>query len=150
MDRSRRSRGLFSDTWRYALLGGVASLPFTAARYWWSTSGSEISLNAALFAGLVAGYLAAGRAVDADAAGLRTGVVSGLPGVAWVFSKILGDVPALSGPAWFETSGVALTVGVTDVFVAFRLALAGLVGLVGARVGGGVARRTGWGASSAG
>jgi len=96
-----------------------------------------------LVAGLVAGYLAAGRAVDADAAGLRAGVVGGLPGLAWLFWKLSGGLSGLSGPAWFETVGVALAVGTTAAVGALVLGLASLVGFVGAKVGSWVAGRTG-------
>ncbi|MFC6977144.1 DUF5518 domain-containing protein [Halomicroarcula sp. GCM10025709] len=46
-------------TWKYALIGGVATLPFTIGFYWQSRMGSEFSLNMVFWGGLLAGYLAA-------------------------------------------------------------------------------------------
>lgn len=143
MVRRSPDDGRLSETWRDALFGGVASMPVTAALYWLSGGGREFPLDAVAVAGLVAGYLAAGRAADPDAVGLRAGVVGGLPGVAWLLAAILGDATALSGPAWFEVAGLAFVVGATSAVAALVLALAAVVGVLGARVGGWVAARRG-------
>jgi len=143
MVRRSSGDGGRSEAWRDALLGGAASMPVTAALYWLSGGGREFPLNAVTVAGLVAGYLAAGRAADPDAAGLRAGVVGGLPAVAWLLATILGGATALSGPAWFEAAGLAFAVGATVSLAALVTGVAAVVGVVGARVGGWVAARRG-------
>ncbi|AAG20017.1 hypothetical protein PNQ29_08120 [Halobacterium salinarum] len=98
MVRRSPDDGRLSETWRDALFGGVASMPVTAALYWLSGGGREFPLDAVAVAGLVAGYLAAGR---------------------------------------------AFVVGATSAAAALALALAAVVGVLGARVGGWVAARRG-------
>lgn len=46
-----------SDEWRYALLGGLLSVPFTTVGYW--QTGSEIALSPVLFGGLLVGRVGA-------------------------------------------------------------------------------------------
>jgi len=127
----------------YALLGGVVSMPVTVVLYWSSGGGSEFVLDAVLLAGLLAGFLAARRGVDADAVGVRAGVVGGVPGVVWLLPKVLDLAAGLSGPTWFEAVGVALVVGTTVGLIALVFAFSALLGLVGARVGGWATRRAG-------
>ena len=67
-----------SDTWRYALAGGLVALPATAIGYW--LSGSELSLSPVLLGGVLAGYLARrGPGGAGVAAGVRAGLVGAFP-----------------------------------------------------------------------
>jgi hypothetical protein len=126
-----------SDAWRYGLLGGLVSVPFTAVGYW--QTGSELSLSTVFLGGLLAGYLARRRSGTAAGVGVRVGLVGSLP-VLWLLSDVLGAASALSGPAWFVAGALALTVARVAV-VAVGAAV--LVGVVGTRVGGGLAGRDG-------
>lgn len=128
-------------TWKYSLIGGGASLPFTIGLYWLSGMGSEFSLNMMFFGGLLAGYLASAASTETDGSsvGFRAGVVGGLPGL-WLVVDLLEAAIAWSSPLWFRVVAVwMLTVGFTTVLLGF----AGLVGLLGARVGGWLAKKTG-------
>lgn len=132
---------LATGTWTYALVGGVASLPLSVGLYWQSGMGSEFSLDGVFFGGLLAGYLALTAATDVDASsvGVRAGVVGGLPGL-WLLVDLLEAALTWGSPLWFRVVAVStLAVGFTTVL----LGVAGVVGLLGAKVGGWLARTTG-------
>jgi hypothetical protein len=120
------------DDWRVPLLLGAASLPFTIASY--QQSGSTMSLSAVVFAGVVAGFWTGG----ADRVGARTGLVGGLA-VLRVLAEMVTILPELTGPWWFL---VVAAVG-SVVFASLGLGLSVLLGELGGRVGGWLARRTG-------
>jgi hypothetical protein len=63
--------------WKYVLIGGLAALPFTALSYW--PTGSELSLGAVLFGGILAGYLVTRAGGERSGVGIRVGLVGGLP-----------------------------------------------------------------------
>jgi hypothetical protein len=130
-----------TETWKYALIGGIASLPLTIGLYWQSGMGDELSVNMVFFGGLLAGYLASTAATETDGAsvGFRAGVVGSLPGL-WLVVDLLEAAIAWSSPLWFRVVAVSvLTVGFTIVLLVF----AGLVGLLGAKVSGWLAKKTG-------
>lgn len=120
-------------TWKYALIGGLASLPFTTLSYW--QTGSELSLGAVLFGGILAGYLANRAGSESSGVGARVGIVGGLP-VLWVLFDVLAATSGLAGPAWFVTGATLLTIGFTIVVAVLGFGLAALIGEVGARIGG--------------
>lgn len=117
--------------WKYALVGGLASLPFTIFSYW--QTGSELSLGAVLFGGILAGHLVE-RTGGESRIGTRVGIVGGLP-VLWVLFDVLAATSGLAGPAWFVTGATLLTIGVTIVVAVLGFGIAALVGEVGARIG---------------
>ncbi|WP_435348560.1 DUF5518 domain-containing protein [Haloarchaeobius sp. HRN-SO-5] len=127
-----------NDKWKYALVGGLASIPFTATSYW--QSGSEISLTPVLFGGLLAGYLAKRRVGDGRGVGARTGLLGGLP-VLWMLIDILPVVIGMPNPRWFTVVGVGVAFGITLV----GFGLAALIGELGGRIGGWLADRGGRG-----
>lgn len=129
-----------SDRWRYALLGGLLSIPFTTAGYWQIRS--ELSLSAVLFGGLLAGYLAKRKTGSATGVGARAGLIGGVP-VLWILADIVAATPGLGGPAWFIAAGTLLVVGSGIVFTILGLGLAALVGNVGARIGAWLVESTG-------
>ena len=120
------------EPWNYALAGGLASIPVTLFVHWQAASTEELSLNAVLLGGVVAGYLAGRAGVDTSEAGARAGLVGGLPVLLLVISELVAAVPALAGPDWFYVAGIAMAV----VFVLFTLGIAMLVGVIGAAIGG--------------
>jgi len=119
--------------WKYALVGGLASLPFTTISYW--QTGSELSLGAVLFGGILAGYLAVRTGGGHSGVGLRVGLVGGLP-VLWVLFDVLAATSGLAGPAWFVTSATLLTIGFTIMVAALGFGIAALIGEIGTRIGG--------------
>ena len=120
-------------TWRHALVGGLASLPFTTLSYW--QTGSELSLGPVLFGGVLAGYLAKRAGSGCTGVGTRAGIVGGLP-VLWVLFDVLAATSGLAGPTWFVTGATLLTIGFTIVVGVLGFGIAALVGEVGARIGG--------------
>jgi hypothetical protein len=118
--------------WKYALIGGGASLPFTTLSYW--QTGSELSLGAVLFGGILAGYLAKRADGEISGVGSRVGIVGGLP-VLWVVFDVLAATGGLAGPGWFVTSATLLTIGVTTVIAVVGFGISALVGEVGTRIG---------------
>jgi hypothetical protein len=118
--------------WKYVLIGGLAALPFTALSYW--PTGSELSLGAVLFGGILAGYLVTRAGGERSGVGIRVGLVGGLP-VLWVLFDVLAATSALGGPIWFVTSATVLTVGFTIVVALLGFGIAALIGEIGVQVG---------------
>ena len=118
--------------WKYVLIGGLTALPFTALSYW--QTGSELSLGAVLFGGILAGYLVTRAGGERSGVGIRVGLVGGLP-VLWVLFDVLAATSALGGPNWFVTGATVLTVGFTIVVALLGFGIAALIGEIGTRVG---------------
>lgn len=125
-----------SDKWKYALIGGLVSIPFTTASYW--QSGSEMSITPVLVGGLLAGYLAKRRLGECRGVGARAGLVGGLP-VLWILIDILPVVLGISNPRWFTVVSVGVALGITILGVG----MAALLGEIGGRLGGWLAARGG-------
>lgn len=121
-----------TDTWRYALLGGLASIPFTAFGYW--QTGSEMSIAPVFFGGILAGFLAERRTGTSSGVGVRVGLVGGIPAV-WLLVDLLAASSGLSGPSWFVASGLVLVIGAAAVVGVLAFVSAAIVGSIGARVG---------------
>jgi uncharacterized membrane protein len=119
--------------WRYAVIGGVIALPFTAFGYW--QTGSELSLSPVLFGGLLAGYLAKRQAGESRGVGIRAGLIGGIP-ILWAILDILSATSALGGPEWFITGATVLTVGFSAVVAVLGFVLAAFIGKIGAKLGG--------------
>lgn len=101
----------------------------------------ELSLNMVFIGGMLAGYLArtAGSRTDVATVGVRAGVVGSLPGL-WLVATLLEAAIGWSSPLWFRIVAVSvLLVGFTSMLLVF----AALVGLLGTKVGGWVAGKTG-------
>ncbi|WP_254763388.1 DUF5518 domain-containing protein [Natrinema marinum] len=121
------------EAWQYALLGGLASLPFTATSYW--QTGSKISLGAVFFGGILAGFLAKRKTGTSSDVGVRVGIIGGLPAV-WLIVDLLAASGGLDGPLWFIAIGLIFLIGFAAVVTVFAFGLAALIGTAGARVGG--------------
>ncbi|MFD1589330.1 DUF5518 domain-containing protein [Halorientalis brevis] len=117
---------------KYALVGGLTSLPFTTFSYW--HTGSELSLGAVVFGGMLAGYLVTRTGGESRGVGIRVGLLGGLP-VLWILFDLLAATSGLAGPAWFVTSATVLTVALTLVIALCGFGIAALIGEVGARIG---------------
>ena len=129
-------RTALSETWRYALLGGLAALPFVAASYW--QTGSHISLNAVFWGGLLAGYLVKRRGTESSPVGLRAGVVGSLPAL-WFVADGVSLVREFSQPVWFSAAQSVALLGLAI----FTVLLGAFVGALGGRLGGWLAEQTG-------
>ncbi|KAB1193609.1 hypothetical protein GJR96_09180 [Haloferax sp. MBLA0076] len=120
------------DAWRYALVGGLLSLPFTVASY--AQTRSELSLSAVLVGGFLAGYLATRQTGESTGVGVRAGLVGALP-VLWMLSDMFGTIRVLPNPVWFS----AVLVAIALVVAVLAFGLAALGGMVGSRLGSWVA-----------
>ncbi|MFC6756349.1 MULTISPECIES: DUF5518 domain-containing protein [Haloarcula] len=121
---------------QYALLGGLAAVPFTATSY--SQADVGVSLWPVFWGGLLAGYLVKRREGDGTPVGFDAGVLGVLPGLQWFydeFGHVLGQ-PVDPG----VVAEIALLVAM--LFPIF-LALGGLAGAVGGRLGGWLAEVNG-------
>lgn len=118
--------------WKYALLGGLASLPFTTLSYW--QTGSELSLGAVVVGGILAGLLVTRAGVESTGVGMQVGIIGGLP-VLWVLVDVLAATSGLAGPVWFVAGATLLTIGFALGLALLGFAIAGLLGEVGVRIG---------------
>lgn len=119
-----------SNSWRYALVGGLGSIPLTLGLYWLSGMGNELSLNMVLVGGLVAGYLAKRGSADIDRSGFLAGVVGALPGLWLLFDTAVAAV-GVAKPVPLQAVAIVLMVGIS----ALILVVGGIAGLIGAKVG---------------
>jgi len=129
-----------SETWRYALRGGLIALSGTALLYW--QSAETVAWSPILLGGLVAGYLHDCDEVTRQRIGARTGLTGGLPTL-WPLTNVLGALPALAGLAWFRVAGTGVGVGTALVVGLVVFGLAAVTGVVGAAVGDWLSRETG-------
>lgn len=130
MDKNKPSILNMPQTWKYAFICGLASIPLTVGLYWRSGMGNEMSLNMVFFAGLLAGFLTKRRLTDGSNIGFRTGVIGGLP-MLWLSFDWLRILTEPIDPAWFRIVGVVLIVG----FIVISFFFAGFVGFLGSKAG---------------
>jgi NhaP-type Na+/H+ or K+/H+ antiporter len=116
------------ETWRYALVGGIVSIPLSLGLYWYSGMGTDFSFNMVVVGGLFAGYLAERNSVDARPAGLRAGLIGALPGLVWILPRIAGDVAA-------EWSLLPIAAFLC-LFTVIAFGIGAVAGVIGGAVGG--------------
>lgn len=126
-----------SETWKYAVIGGISSIPLTVGYYWLSGTGNDFSANMIFFGGLLAGYLAKKSGVDPVSAGFRAGVVGGLPAFIWILPQMVRTGTSFA-TAW--SSSVAATV-VMAFFGIAVVAIAAVPGALGGYVGSWLAKK---------
>lgn len=132
---SRQSK----ETWKYAFIGGLISIPFTFGLYWWSGMGNYLSLNMILLGGILAGFLAKNGSVSARSAGISAGVIGGLPIAVWALSALIG-IP--DGPLIVWSAPILEAVFL--IFVGFViLGMSALAGLIGGMIGGWLSKKLG-------
>jgi hypothetical protein len=127
--------------WKYALIGGLLAVPFTAIEAWQSPE--NMTLGMISFGSVLAGYLIKRRGGNSTATGLRAALIGGLP-LLWAIGDLLWSVPNIANPLWFQAVGVGMILafgGVLLVVVAVSGALAG-------RFGGWLAERRGHSAAT--
>lgn len=131
---------LRDERWRYALLGGLASIPFTVVVY--LTSANRVTLVPVFFGGALAGYLVDGDRETLRWVGLRAGAIGALPATV-VLVEMTSAATALGGPVWLRTTGLGLVLGTAVTLLALAAGLGALVGFLGARAGAWLTRKTG-------
>lgn len=122
------------SAWRFALIGALASLPVAAVINRLPNSEATIGGGIMIIGAFIAGVIAAIRATDPDAAGLRAGFLGGVLAVLTLIVTIV-STPASSTTAAWPLSRVVFWVFA----VGLVLCVAPVFGLVSGRVGGWVA-----------
>lgn len=64
------------STWKFAVIGAIASLPVTAILNWLPNSEADITGGIMVVGAFIAGAIAAIRSSDPSAAGLRAGIIA--------------------------------------------------------------------------
>ena len=127
-----------TETWTYALVGGLLALPFTALDAW--RSPENLTLGMIVVGSVLAGYLVKRRGGNSTATGLRAALIGGFPAI-WPLSELIWAVPNVPNPLWFRAVGVAMILGVGG----FILAVVAVFGALAGRLGGWLAERRGHG-----
>ncbi|WP_424000656.1 DUF5518 domain-containing protein [Haloarcula salina] len=130
-----------SDTWTYALLGGLLAAPFTALEV--IQSSGTIRFNMVLVGGALAGYLVKRRGGNSTATGLRAGLIGGLPAL-WGVAEFVWSIPSVPNPLWFQAVGVAMGLAIGMI----AMLLPALGGALAGRLGGWLAERRGHGGAT--
>lgn len=124
---SSSSRLTLPPSWKFALIGAVASLPVVAVLNWLPDRIGEADIGGGIMilGAFIAGFSATMRSSDSSAAGLRAGFIGALVGIA-VFAVTAGMTTAwsLSRVVFFVFAG------------ALFLTLAPVFGFVLGRLGG--------------
>lgn len=124
-------------SWKYALIGGVISIPFTVLVHAKTGSGIEFSSGTMVLGGGIAGYLAKRNSAHAGTTGALAGAIGGLPLLRWwstTFQHILFSLVPLWPDAVLEVASLSM-MGLV-IFLGSVLA-----GWLGGRLGGWVAGR---------
>ena len=94
-----------TETWMYALVGGLLALPFTAVEVWQSPE--NITLGAVVVGSAFAGYLVKRRDGNSTATGLRAALIGGIPAL-WALKELFWTIKTIPNPPWFQTVSVAI------------------------------------------
>ncbi|SDZ78451.1 PAS domain S-box-containing protein [Haloplanus vescus] len=125
-----------SETWRYALLGGLLALPVTVFET--LQSADDISLGMVVVGSAIAGYLIKRRGGNSTATGLRAALIGGIP-VLWTFHELVWAIPTTPNPTLFKAVGVVMLLSVTG----FLLLVLATCGALSGRFGGWLAELRG-------
>lgn len=130
---------LNKETWKYAIGGGLASVPFSIGFYWVAAMGDTFVTFPIVFAGILAGYLAQKNSRDPIPTGMVAGIVGSVPAYLWIFPQLIQTATGFAD-AWASPLGAAVVI----VFSISLFILAPtLPGLMGGFFGGWLAKRTG-------
>ncbi|MFU1779983.1 DUF5518 domain-containing protein [Haloarcula japonica] len=125
-----------SKTWKYALIGGVVPALFTLADV--LRSSSDITFQGVVLGGVVAGYLVKRHGETGTAAGVRVGLIGGIPAL-WSLKEAFLIVPTIPNPLWFQIVSVGIVMSIGALIVALPM----LCGSLAGRFGGWLAERQG-------
>ncbi|WP_136591584.1 DUF5518 domain-containing protein [Salinigranum halophilum] len=136
---SNRISGVVPKTWKYALIGGIVSIPLSIGLYWYSGMGNDFSANMVFVGGLLAGYLAKRSSVAAKPVGLRAGLIGSLPGLIWIFPHTVETARNIAGAGSITPAAVVLII----FFSTFVLGIGAVAGFLGGAVGGWLSKKIG-------
>ncbi|WP_410764546.1 DUF5518 domain-containing protein [Haloferax sp. DFSO60] len=126
MSRGTRFLGRFDPAWKYALVGGLLSIPFSLGEYWLSGMGTNYPAGMLVVGAGITGYLAQRGGVDTAKSGLGAGFIGGLPVYLALFPPLIQ-----SFAAWPSPLGVIVLPCLVVGIVALLTVLGGIAGLVG-------------------
>lgn len=121
-----------TESWKYALIGGLLALPFTALEVW--RSPENIVLEMFVVGSVLAGYLVKRRGGNSTVTGLRAALIGGFPAL-WILPEMLSMIANIPNPLWFQ----AVSIGMALAFGGLALALLAVLGALAGRFGGWVA-----------
>lgn len=130
---------LKNGIWRYASIGGLASLPLSLVYYWWSGMGNYFSTLPIFFGGLLAGYLAQMNSRRPAKAGIGAGILGGLPGYIFMLPPMAQTATDFA-TAWSSPLGAVVVVAFS---IPAIIVVAALPGWIGGFVGGWLAKKVG-------
>ena len=125
-----------TETWTYALVGGLLALPFTALDVW--RSPENITLGAVVVGSVFAGYLIKRRGGNSTATGTRAALIGGIP-VLWALNELLWTITTIPNPPWFQGISVVMALA----FGSLILVVVAASGALAGRFGGWLAERRG-------
>lgn len=126
-----------NQTWKYALLGGLISIPLVLGDYWLSGMGNYFSINMVFFGGLLAGFLAQRSSANAGRAAIGAGIVGGLPGYLWILPAMVRTGSSFA-TAWSSPIAATVLMVLGGVML---IGISALAGLLGGIVGGWLAKK---------
>ncbi|TKX81812.1 DUF5518 domain-containing protein [Halorubrum sp. SD626R] len=127
-----------TESWKYALFGGLLALPFTVLEV--LQSPESITLEMFVGGSVLAGYLIKRDGGNSTVTGLRSALIGGFP-VIWILPEMLRTVVNISNPPWFQ----AVSVLILFVFGGLVIALLAVLGALAGRFGGWIAEWRGYG-----
>jgi hypothetical protein len=126
-----------TESWKYALIGGVLALPFTVLKVVQSPESITLEMFAA--GSLLAGYLIKRHSGNSTVTGLRAALIGGFP-VLWALPEMLRTVADIPNPPWFQAVSIILLLA----FSGLMLALLAVLGALAGRLGGWIAEQRGY------
>ena len=127
-----------TESWKYALFGGLLALPFTVLEV--LQSPESITLEMFVGGSVLAGYLIKRDGGNSTVTGLRSALIGGFP-VIWILPEMLRTVVNISNPPWFQ----AVSILILFVFGGLVIALLAVLGALAGRFGGWIAEWRGYG-----
>jgi uncharacterized membrane protein YeaQ/YmgE (transglycosylase-associated protein family) len=121
--------------WRVALIGTLASLPLTVVVNWLPDAEVNLAGGIGIIGAFIAGFIAATRSMEPDAAGSRAGLLGGSIAVLAPITTGVSTAIENAAVTWPTPSETVFFVGATVAL----LCLAPAFGLVCGRIGGWVA-----------
>ncbi|MFQ3293585.1 MAG: hypothetical protein ACI9EZ_000319 [Halobacteriales archaeon] len=117
-----------TKSWKYALIGGLLALPFTALEVW--RSPENVALEMFVVGSALAGYLIKQRGGNSTVTGLRAALIGGFPAL-WILPEALWAVANIPNPLWFQAASIVMSLafgGLVLILLAVLGALAGRFG----------------------
>ncbi|GAA5052443.1 DUF5518 domain-containing protein [Haladaptatus pallidirubidus] len=118
-----------SSEWKYALNGGIISIPLTVG-YNWFFEPEIYSLIMATIGGIIAGYLAKRNALRIYRTGIGAGAIGATPALLMAFNPL-----STIATKWLGSGAIVFTFIVVPVVALAILAIGAVLGLIGGAIG---------------